>query len=388
MAYPPTPERIDRTPLTPAAGHAADHNNTSQHVNDSINELGNNPSGSFATVEARLSSSDTTLTSHIANTTAHGIANFANLIQTNDPRLSDARSPTGLAGGHLTGLFPNPNIANNVINVNHLVPAVYGSNISIQNPGDAVVPGTSLTVARSDHKHGLPAFGSPVTQNIGDAIFAGISPLLARVDHKHGFPTFGVPLASRPGDPGAAGVSVQLPRADHVHPREPYGLPVPIGNALSIGTLNEVSRSDHVHTVPRSWDVAWGEVAYVEKTSGMDGINSTIVDIPGLSVSWTAVANRKYLVTLFLPVLNQVGTAVGTIAISDGSNVRKAQCNSGQTNAGTYFVIVKERVVSQAPTMTRKARISTNAGTLSLVCLPDIRGFLLVEDIGPNGSPA
>ena len=55
MAYPPTPPPDDRLNTTPqVTNHPSDHNLLSENIADIVNELGANPSGAAATVEARL----------------------------------------------------------------------------------------------------------------------------------------------------------------------------------------------------------------------------------------------------------------------------------------------------------------------------------------------
>jgi microcystin-dependent protein len=62
MAYPPSPPPADRLNTTPqVTNHPGDHNLISENVTDIVNELGANPSGTEATVEARLDTIETEL---------------------------------------------------------------------------------------------------------------------------------------------------------------------------------------------------------------------------------------------------------------------------------------------------------------------------------------
>lgn len=142
---------------------------------------------------------------------------------------------------------------------------------------------------------------------------------------------------------------------------------------------------------PADWGAAWGELARVVKTAAQNTI-TTVDDVTSLTgLSWAAVQNRKYRVSLKLPVLTQ-NTAAGTVlvVITDNANTRTAQDNWAWAAGlgGAAHVIEDLDYSAAATTLTRKGRISTNAGSVSITCAADVRGFLCVDDVGPLGPPA
>ncbi|WP_347359047.1 tail fiber domain-containing protein [Bdellovibrio sp.] len=53
----------------------------------------------------------------------------------NDPRFSDGRTPSGAAGGVLTGTYPNPGLADNTVTVNKIADAAVSTAKLFANPG-------------------------------------------------------------------------------------------------------------------------------------------------------------------------------------------------------------------------------------------------------------
>ncbi len=91
------------------------------------------------------------------------------------------------------------------------------------------------------------ATNTPSTQAIGDTALMGASIVAARSDHKHAMPLFGTPVATSTAI--SAGVSVNIARADHVHTLN-FGSVVALDGTTADGTAGSAARSDHKHATP------------------------------------------------------------------------------------------------------------------------------------------
>ena len=132
-----------------------------------------------------------------------------------------------------------------------------------------------------------------------------------------------------------------------------------------------------------NWNSAWGKVGLATSVTNQAGV-STVVDITGMSATFTAVTGRQYKTTLFLPQI--LGTVAGDrvkLEISDGSNTTLL---ASYMHVLAYGEIVMLSYLSTGSgSLTYKARMTRDVGTGTIQSYADATAIrhLLVEDIGP-----
>lgn len=136
------------------------------------------------------------------------------------------------------------------------------------------------------------------------------------------------------------------------------------------------------------WNLPWGELGYAVNTTGVLSI-STVTDLSGLTITKTVVANRLVETTVFLPEVVQA-TSLGNVSltIADGSNVQKQQSRQQMPSGGLGMMTCRFVESTSAGSLVRKARLATGAGTTGFAASGNEIAWILMKDIGPNGSPA
>jgi hypothetical protein len=130
-------------------------------------------------------------------------------------------------------------------------------------------------------------------------------------------------------------------------------------------------------------NTSWGYLT--QATKSVTQSVTTEADLSGLSITWTAVANRKYRITVFFSGAGLTGSGVTSVYITDSSNNKLSEfiCYSvnGEYLSGTSTVIVSP----SAGSVTYKARAFSNQGFnfYSTAVRTELAPFINVEDIGP-----
>ena len=139
------------------------------------------------------------------------------------------------------------------------------------------------------------------------------------------------------------------------------------------------------------WNMPWGRVASATGTATTN-IGTSDVDLSNMSVSWNAVQNRRYRVSVQATVIApSTGTDCNVfVSITDNSN--NVQTTAAQT-AGlllsytAFHVTDVFNYTSAAASVTRKARARVSTSSSNSLYLSHVP-TILVEDLGPTGSPA
>lgn len=145
----------------------------------------------------------------------------------------------------------------------------------------------------------------------------------------------------------------------------------------------------------RPWRQPWGIIGQVNVTASQTGITA-VVDLTSLSITWTAVANRRYRATFNGTFQVATGAANDTFVLAYTDNGTPTTIHqhalvfptTSYQHVGTVLTAVETGLA--AGSITRKLRLSrfSGTGTGTLAASSTEPAQFIIEDIGPNGAPA
>jgi ribosomal protein S11 len=130
-----------------------------------------------------------------------------------------------------------------------------------------------------------------------------------------------------------------------------------------------------------NWNTAWGTVGHV--TTSPNQTVTTVTDMTGVTVTFTAVSGRRYKSTIQLEMYNQNANSLVDIALADAasSNLRGWTVQMKDSGLQTPFSFTWVES-SLSGSVTRKVRFGRGFGNTGNV-ISFSSQQLTVEDIGP-----
>lgn len=137
-----------------------------------------------------------------------------------------------------------------------------------------------------------------------------------------------------------------------------------------------------------SWNQPWGRVGAAQVYAPQTGITS-VADLSGLSVTFTAVANRIRKITGIAQLFSTTAADQLSITIVRGSTVLSygSIVNPSTSLAMTVTAVIEDGAASGSTTYKLQASRS-GAGSMTMNAGAAYPAMILVEDIGPAGAPA
>jgi hypothetical protein len=147
--------------------------------------------------------------------------------------------------------------------------------------------------------------------------------------------------------------------------------------------LNDVFTVGQVLTSTEANNFPFGVAGKAAKTSATT-VTSSETDISGMTVTWTAAANRLYRISVSCIARNtSAGNIYMTVLITDSSNNAKQYLRNGATTTDLRYGVtgfVYESGLSGS--VTRKLRCSMVSGTGEIEATSNFPLQMIVEDIG------
>lgn len=151
--------------------------------------------------------------------------------------------------------------------------------------------------------------------------------------------------------------------------------------------LQQYTTSTTLWTPP--WNLPWGHVvAPATVIANQLAIGAAITDLTGLTVTFTAVANRRITVTVLIETLQNTSTGTQNVYIRDGASTSLVTYGTTIGIAGFNTYAIFGILTPAAGSTTYKASLKTSAGTVDLSASGGQPAVLTAVDYGPNAAPA
>lgn len=136
------------------------------------------------------------------------------------------------------------------------------------------------------------------------------------------------------------------------------------------------------------WNEAWGDIGEASITADASSITGTAT-VPGLSLTFTAVKNRRLLIEVGCYFGTQTGAGQSILQIWNGTTtaLQAFTASSAAGNSPGCFTSYRDAVAS-AGSLTYTGRVFSSATGFVVHAAPSGPAFIRVRDIGPSGVPA
>ena len=132
----------------------------------------------------------------------------------------------------------------------------------------------------------------------------------------------------------------------------------------------------------KAWNMPRGVMGYVVRTSGNTTLSTSIADVTGASITYTAEAGRAYLIT-FSSTLNKPSAGYIEMQLTDASNNLIADTIQSVSNSFAILNFSFLQIGNTAGSKTVKARAATDAGVGTVYGSSGNPYSFIVQDIGP-----
>ncbi len=144
--------------------------------------------------------------------------------------------------------------------------------------------------------------------------------------------------------------------------------------------------SGDVLTAAQQNAFGFGVVGFTQSTTLLQAGITTETDLTGMSVTFTAIANRYYKVTAFMYGVATVTNACFQVRIKQGATVlQHFITNAGPATAGTTVSgsVIKTFTAGSTTLKLAGALASGSTGSITFNAAATLPVYILVEDIGP-----